>query len=156
MPRSREGDRHPPPWIRSPEKSQSSQASIQCWAIMGPPAKCHLNGISLVGQWWPDFSGSWILSPVIKENKVGPPPPLTKLSGSAHVLPGHSVWAITLTGWVIDNLCFFRLVKVFIVKVVQLKHTKLKIVFRTSSTTSFMQNDNIFSTKTSSFDVYYG
>ena len=25
-------------WSRSPEKSQSYQASIQCWAIIGPPA----------------------------------------------------------------------------------------------------------------------
>ena len=25
-------------WFRSPEKSQSYQASIQCWAIIGPPA----------------------------------------------------------------------------------------------------------------------
>ena len=28
---------------------QSYQASIQCWAIMGMPAKCHLNGISMAG-----------------------------------------------------------------------------------------------------------
>ena len=26
------------------------QASIQCWAIIGAPAKHHLNGVSLVGQ----------------------------------------------------------------------------------------------------------
>ena len=26
-------------WPRCPEKSQSYQASIQCWAIIGPPAK---------------------------------------------------------------------------------------------------------------------
>ena len=32
---------------RTPEKSQSYQASIQCWAIIGPPAKRHLNGVSL-------------------------------------------------------------------------------------------------------------
>ena len=39
---------------RSPGKSQSYQARIQCWAIIGPPAKRHLNGylngVSLVGQ----------------------------------------------------------------------------------------------------------
>ena len=29
----------------SPEKSQSYQASIQCWAIVDPPAKRHLNGV---------------------------------------------------------------------------------------------------------------
>ena len=37
-------------WSRSPEKSQSYQASIQCWAIIGPPAKRHLNAVSLAGQ----------------------------------------------------------------------------------------------------------
>ena len=37
-------------WSRSPEKSQSYQASIQCWAIIGPPAKRHLNGVSLAGR----------------------------------------------------------------------------------------------------------
>ena len=37
-------------WSRSPEKSQSYQASIQCWAIISPPAKRHLNGVSLAGQ----------------------------------------------------------------------------------------------------------
>ena len=42
------------------------------------------------GQWWPGYSGIWILPPLIilkKQNKkVGPP--LTKLSGSAHQLSG--------------------------------------------------------------------
>ena len=37
-------------WSESPEKSQSYKASIQCWAIMGPPAKRHLNDVSLVGR----------------------------------------------------------------------------------------------------------
>ena len=36
--------------FRSPEKSHSYQASIQHLAIIGPPAKCHLNGISLAGR----------------------------------------------------------------------------------------------------------
>ena len=61
--RIQRGDRGPPPleksqknrvskqyWSRSPEKSQSYQASIQCWAIIGPPAKRYLNGVSLAGQ----------------------------------------------------------------------------------------------------------
>ena len=34
-------------WSGSPEKSQSGQTSIQCWAIIDPPAKRHLNGVSL-------------------------------------------------------------------------------------------------------------
>ena len=67
-----EGDR-PHPWkigflsilVRFPLKSQSYQASIRCWAISGTPAKRHLNGVSLAGQWWPAYSGVWILSPII-------------------------------------------------------------------------------------------
>ena len=44
-------------WSGYPEKSQSYmyQASIQCWAIIGPPAKRHLNGVSLADRWWPAF-----------------------------------------------------------------------------------------------------
>ena len=30
-------------FLSNPEKSQSYQASIQCWAIIGPPGKRHLN-----------------------------------------------------------------------------------------------------------------
>ena len=30
-------------WSGSPEKSQNYQASIQCWVIIGMPAKRHLN-----------------------------------------------------------------------------------------------------------------
>ena len=41
-----------------PEKSQSHQASIQCWAIIGPPAKRH-------GLDSPLFSGIWFLSRLI-------------------------------------------------------------------------------------------
>ena len=33
-----------------PLKITSYQASIQCWAIIGPPAKRHLNGVLLAGQ----------------------------------------------------------------------------------------------------------
>ena len=49
---------------RPPEKSQNigflsktglnplenHKATIQCWAIIGPPAKRHLNGVSLAGR----------------------------------------------------------------------------------------------------------
>ena len=34
-------------WSGSPEKSQSYQARIQCWIIIGTPAKRHLNGVLL-------------------------------------------------------------------------------------------------------------
>ena len=37
-------------WSRSPEKSHSYQASIQCWDMIGRPAKRHLNGVLLVGR----------------------------------------------------------------------------------------------------------
>ena len=33
-----------------PLKSQSYQATIQCWAIISRQAKCHLNGVSQAGQ----------------------------------------------------------------------------------------------------------
>ena len=60
---SRGGDRGSgPPWkftkikgflailVRSPWKSQSYQASIQCWAIIGTPAKRRL----MAFRWWTD------------------------------------------------------------------------------------------------------
>ena len=47
------------------KKSQGYQASIQCWAIIGTPAKCHSNGVSLADQCWPAYGGIWILSPLI-------------------------------------------------------------------------------------------
>ena len=52
--------------IRIPWKSQSHQACIQCWAIIHPPAKCHLNGVLLAGQWWPALSGIWIPSSILQ------------------------------------------------------------------------------------------
>ena len=64
---------------RFPEKSQSYQARIQCWAIIGTPAKCNLTDVSLASWWWPTDSGLWILSsPSTKKNVVKIWPPLTK------------------------------------------------------------------------------
>ena len=65
--------------VRIPLKSQSYQASIQCWAII---AKRHLNGVSQAGRWWPANSGIWLLLSLIKLNlklkknivRVGPDP----------------------------------------------------------------------------------
>ena len=37
-------------WSGPPGKSQNYDASIQCWAIIDPPAKRHLNGVSLAGR----------------------------------------------------------------------------------------------------------
>ena len=66
---NRGSDPPPPPWKSqnqywsgSPDKLQSYQPRIQSWAIFGPPAKRHLNGISQAGRWWPAFSAIWILS----------------------------------------------------------------------------------------------
>ena len=55
--------------VRIPLKSQSYQSSIQCWAIIGPPAKRHLNGVSMAGRCWHSKSGIWILPPLIKLKK---------------------------------------------------------------------------------------
>ena len=73
------------PW--NSQNIQSYQASIQRWAIIGTPAKRHLNGVSLAGQWWQAFSDIWILSPLkkTKTSKLQSWAPLTKLSGYAHV-----------------------------------------------------------------------
>ena len=61
-------------WSGSPEKSQSYQVSIYSWAIIGPPAKRHLNGVSLAGGWWPIFSdvGSYIPSFLKKISNFDP------------------------------------------------------------------------------------
>ena len=32
---------------------------------VGPPSAHQRNGVSLVGRWWPAYSGIWILSPLI-------------------------------------------------------------------------------------------
>ena len=45
--------------VRTLEKSQSYQASIQCWAIIGPPAKYHLMPFhGMPGHWWPAFNAT--------------------------------------------------------------------------------------------------
>ena len=83
----------------------SYQISVQCWAIIGPQAKRHFNGVSLAGRWWPAFIGilslplpicrslslsldlslslSLSLSPHQLKNVVEHP--LTKLSWSTHI-----------------------------------------------------------------------
>ena len=88
----------------SPEKSQSCQVSNQCWAIIGPPAKRHLNGVLR-------FAGGPVMANLLryldplsphqlkrknKKEKQKKIPyqiwtPLTYLSGSAHGLFGHPI-----------------------------------------------------------------
>ena len=78
----------PPPWkitkiygFRNPWKSQSYQASIQCWTIISAQAKRHL----MAFRWWADDGplivvfGSSLPSSTIKKNVVNAGPPLTKL-----------------------------------------------------------------------------
>ena len=43
--------------------------NVLCWAIIGPPAKRHLHGVSLAGRQWLAFNGICILSPSKKERK---------------------------------------------------------------------------------------
>ena len=65
--------------VQDPLKNQQSyQASIQFWAIIGTPAKCHLNGVLLAGRWWAHLDRlSPLKNPPPHLVKVGPP--LTKL-----------------------------------------------------------------------------
>ena len=79
-------------WSRFPEKSQSYQASIQCWAIIGTPAKRLL----MAFPWRADdgpilvvFGSS--LPHQLKKTLVKCGPPLTKLSGSAYGMHSHTV-----------------------------------------------------------------
>ena len=46
-----------------PLKSLSYQASFQFWAIIGTPAKRHLNGVSVAGRRGPANSGIRIIPP---------------------------------------------------------------------------------------------
>ena len=76
-------------WFGSPEKSQSYQASIQCWAIISMPAKRHLNGISMAGQdgllivvFGSSLPSSTKKTTTKKQSKLDPT--LTKFSRSAH------------------------------------------------------------------------
>ena len=50
--------------VRISLKSQSYKVSNQYWTIIGTLAKCHINGVSLVGLCWPTDSGIWILPPL--------------------------------------------------------------------------------------------
>ena len=63
---------------RSHEKSQSYEASIQCWAIIGTPAKHYLKAFC----WRTDDSPAYPFINLKKVFKVGPP--LTIFSGSPH------------------------------------------------------------------------
>ena len=69
-----------------PLKNRSCEASIQCWAFIGMPAKRHL----MAFRWRADDGplkvglGSSLPSSTLKTNVVKVGSPLTKLSGSAN------------------------------------------------------------------------
>ena len=52
-----------------PDPLKNHKASIQCWAIIGSPAKRHLNGVSLAGRCWPIYSDIWIINPLINQKQ---------------------------------------------------------------------------------------
>ena len=95
--RGGQGVRTPPPPLKNhknigflsnmgldPQKWQSYQASIQCRVTIGTLAKCHLNGVSLAGRWWPAYVV--VFGSSHQKKKLQSWTPLAKLSGSAHGL----------------------------------------------------------------------
>ena len=84
----------------TPEISQNYPASIQCLAIIGLPAKRHINAVTLAGLWWPlcllgiVFIGILVFIPIASVRSVfnfmtkkccqNFRPPMTKLSGSLY------------------------------------------------------------------------
>ena len=102
-----------------PLKSQSYQASIQCWAV--------ISAIK-TGRRWSAFSGILIISPLInqktktknkkakgkttkqtKKEHVRAGPPLTKLSGIAHAL---CISALNYTFYFKEMIYYFILLKI--------------------------------------------
>ena len=90
-PEGGQGVRTPSPWKITrnigffSNMGQSYQASFQCRVIIGTLANRHLNGVSLVGRWWPAdivvFGSSHQ-----KKTRCQVGPPLATLSGSAQGL----------------------------------------------------------------------
>ena len=86
-------------WSGSPGNSLSYKTIIQRWAIICPPAKRHLNGVSLAGRLWPlivVFGSS--LTSSTKPKRCQSLTPLTKLSGSA-----HASWIISIVYLLLIN-----------------------------------------------------
>ena len=70
------------------------------WAIIGPPAKRHLNGVSLVCWWWPNIEcwlGSFVIfrgsRPVLLRN------PIFLWFFRVVRTPGPPLWIRTCLGW---------------------------------------------------------
>ena len=69
------------------KKTQSYQASIQCWAIVG-----HLKGVSLAGRWWPIYSDIWILYPLKNYKNWSP-------SDKTFWIRAWELWLYNRTSW---------------------------------------------------------
>ena len=76
-----QGPGPPPP----PEKSQKFRVSWQYWSGFPEKSQVPSQHPMLGHHRRPVFSGIWILSSTKKKEAVKVGPPLTKLSGSAHV-----------------------------------------------------------------------
>ena len=103
------GSAHPPPpWKNHKNIGFSSNTGSDPWKIaatrpafnVGPSSA---RRVSLVGRWWPVYSGTWILPPLInlkeKGNVVKVGHPLTKFSGSAHDVPCRPHSPVVLPIW---------------------------------------------------------
>ena len=85
----------------SPEKGLPSNidpdplyiTKLPWWAIIDTPAKRHFNGVSLMGRWWPIFSGISVLSHYpLRQNVLDPrmhAVHVTRLDGNTTV-DGHN------------------------------------------------------------------
>ena len=72
-----------------PDPLKNHKVTIQCWAIIGPPAKSHVNGVFIVifGLSIPSLTKKEIVKFIL---------PLTKLSGSEHVYQHYKRQVYTL------------------------------------------------------------
>ena len=67
-------------------------------AVIGSPAECHLNGVSLVGRWWPNTE-CWLVSFVvlqrIRTNIAKKPYIFVTFEGRGPELLSHHLWIRT-------------------------------------------------------------
>ena len=91
------------------KQSHSYQASIQCWAIIGTPAKRPITWRFAGGPMMARDSGIWILSHQQLKHIVKIGPPLTQLSGSAHGCIERGRWSKFSIKWCISvsEDCFY-------------------------------------------------
>ena len=60
------------------------------WAIIGPPAKRHLNGVSLTGRWWPNteyWRVSFVVLQEIRTNDAKKPSIIVIFQGGGGLDP---------------------------------------------------------------------